>query len=120
MVDHLLLQDLLLIALLWLGVNLYARWAGNRAATGPTPRRLATPLPKHSRDPKPFPGLTHKLHCAACEQAPAPAEPLPLPPPRLSTLQGRPRQVDTSGQFCPQPRCVYYGWVGRGKLRATG
>jgi len=28
--------------------------------------------------------------------------------------------VDTSGQFCPQPRWVYYGWVGRGNLRANG
>jgi transposase-like protein/IS1 family transposase len=28
--------------------------------------------------------------------------------------------VDTSGQFCPQPHCAYYGWVGRGNLRANG
>jgi IS1 family transposase/transposase-like protein len=120
MVDHLLFQDLLLIVLLWLGVLLYARWARTRAATGPTTRKLATPLHKHPRDPTLFPGLTHKPPCAACEQAPAPAEPLPLPPPLLSTLQGRPRHVETSGQFCPQPRCAYYGWVGRGNLRANG
>jgi IS1 family transposase/transposase-like protein len=120
MVDYPLFSDLLLIALLWLGVLLYARWARNRVATGPTTRQLATPLPKHSRDFTPFPGLTHKPHCTACEQGPASAQPLPLPPPLLSPSPGRPRQVDTSGQFCPQPRCVYYGWVGRGNLRANG
>jgi transposase-like protein len=120
MVDHLLFYDLLLIALLWLGVILYKRRARNRAATGPTTRKLVTPLPKHSRDLTPFPGLTHKPHCATCQQVPAPAELVSLPPPLLSIPQGRPRRVDTSGQFCPQPRCVYYGWVGRGNLRANG
>src|SRR5262245_61740063 len=33
---------------------------------------------------------------------------------------GRPRQVDTSAQFCPQPQCAYSGWVGLGNLRANG
>jgi hypothetical protein len=120
MVDHLLFYDLLLIALLWLGVILYKRRARNRAATGPTTRKLVTPLPKHSRDLTPFPGLTHKPPCATCQQVPAPAEPVSLPPPLLAIPPGRPRRVDTSGQFCPQPRCVYYGWVGRGNLRANG
>jgi hypothetical protein len=96
MVDHFLFYDFLLIAFLWLGAILYERWARTQAATGPTTRKLATPLPKHFRNPKPFPGLTHKPHCAACEQASAPGEPVPLPPPPLSTLQGRPRQVDTT------------------------
>jgi IS1 family transposase/transposase-like protein len=121
MVDHLLVQDLLLIVLLWLGVIQHKRGARNRAATGPTPRRLATPLPKHSRDPTPFPGLTHKPHCAACEQVPpAPSSPPRVPPPVLSSSQGGPRQVDTSQQFCPMPCCLYYGWVGRGNIRANG
>src|SRR5215510_1712723 len=120
MVDNLLFYDLLLGILLWLGVILYERWVCNRSATSPTTCKTAMLLQPRSRDPKPFPGLTHKPHCAACEQMPAPVEPLPLPPPLLSTPQGRPRQVDTSTQFCPQPRCVYYGWVGRGNLRANG
>jgi IS1 family transposase/transposase-like protein len=120
MVDNVLFYDLLLGILLWLGVTLYEQWIGNRAATGPTTRTPAPPLQPRSRDPKPFPGLVHKPHCAACEQRPAPAQLVPLPPPPLFTLQGRPRQVDTSGQFCPQPRCAYYGWVGRGNLRANG
>jgi hypothetical protein len=96
MVDNLLSLDLLLIVFLWLGVMLYERWARNRSAIGPTTRKLATPLPKHFRNPKPFPGLTHKPHCTLCEQASAPASPAPLVPPvLLSSSAGRPRQVDT-------------------------
>src|SRR5262249_17358338 len=56
-----------------------------------------------------------------CEQTPEPGSPTPLvPPPLLSSSQGRPRQVDTSEQFCPTPCCAYYGWVGRGNIRANG
>jgi IS1 family transposase/transposase-like protein len=121
MVDNLLSPDLLLIVLLWLGGILYKRWARNRSATGQTPRKPATPPRKHCQDPQPYPGLTHKPHCALCEQAPAPAlAALRVPPAPLPCSLGRPRQVDTSGQFCPQPRCLYYGWVGRGNLRANG
>jgi transposase-like protein len=121
MVDNLFVHDLLLIVLLWLSGIQYKRWARDRSATGPTPRKPATPLRRPSRDPTPFPGLTHKPSCAACEQAPEPGAPVqPVPPPRLASSQGRPRQVDTSGQFCPTPHCLYYGWVGRGNLRANG
>jgi transposase-like protein/IS1 family transposase len=28
--------------------------------------------------------------------------------------------VDTSKQFCPTPRCAYYGWVGLENIRANG
>src|SRR5262249_27289481 len=50
-----------------------------------------------------------------------PGSPAPLvPPPRLPCPQGRPRQVDTSEQFCPAPCCAYYGWVGLENIRANG
>jgi IS1 family transposase/transposase-like protein len=120
MVDNVLFYDLLLAIFLWLGVILYARWVCSRAATSPTTGKPALPRQPRSRDPKPFPGLVRKPPCAACEQGPTPAQPLPLPPPPLSPLQGRPRQVDTSAQFCPTPCCAYYGWVGRGNIRANG
>jgi IS1 family transposase/transposase-like protein len=121
MVDTLLSLDLLLIALLWLGIILYEPWARTRAAPRPTTRQLATPLPQHSQNSKPFPGRTPKPHCALCEQAPESTSAAPLVPPVwLPSSQGRPRQVDTSGQFCPQPHCAYYGWVGRGNIRANG
>jgi transposase-like protein/IS1 family transposase len=121
MVDNLLFQDLLLIGLLWLGVLVYKGWARNRSAPRPTTRKPATPLHKRSRDSKPFPGLTRKPHCAACEQPPEPGSPAPLvPPPRLASPPGRPRQVDTSKQFCPHPSCAYWGWTGRENIRANG
>jgi transposase-like protein len=120
MVDNVLFYDLLVGILLWLGVIQYAQWARHRSTTGLTTPKPATPPQPCSRAPKPFPGLTHKPHCAACEQAPAPDELIPLPPPPFLASLGRPRQVDTSGQFCPQPRCAYYGWVGLGNIRANG
>jgi hypothetical protein len=79
--------------------------------------------PQASRGaPKPFPGLTRKPCCAACEQAaqePA-ASPPPSPPPPIISNRGRPRQVDTSQQFCPHPDCAYRGWVGLGNITANG
>ena len=108
MVDNLSGHDLLLTVLLWLGGLLYKRGARDRSAPGPTPRKPATLRHKHSQDSKLFPGLTPKPRCALCEQAPAPAPVAPrVPPAPLLSLSGRPRQVDTPKQFCPQPRCTY-------------
>jgi transposase-like protein/IS1 family transposase len=121
MVDNLFFYDLLLVGLLWLGILLYEGWARSRSAPCPLPGKPATSTHKPARDSKPFPGLTHKPHCTACEQAPAPSSPVPLvPPARRPSSPGRPRQVDTSKQFCPTPRCAYYGWVGLGNIRANG
>src|SRR5262249_529419 len=121
MIDNLFFYALLLVVLLWLGGLLYEAWSRHRSATSPTTRTPATPLQKHSRDPKPLAGLTHKPRCTACEQAPEPGSPAPLvPPPVLLSPQGRPRQVDTSEQFCPAPCCAYYGWVGLENIRANG
>jgi IS1 family transposase len=34
--------------------------------------------------------------------------------------RGRQRTVDTQQQFCPGQDCTYYGWAGRGNIRANG
>ena len=34
--------------------------------------------------------------------------------------RGRRRQVDTTGQCCPQATCSYPGWVDWGNIRANG
>jgi hypothetical protein len=81
MVDTLLFQDLLLIVLLWLGGILYERWARPRSATGPTLHQPVQPTEKHSQEPQPFPGLTHKPRCTACEHASESGSPPPLAPP---------------------------------------
>src|SRR6266568_7254847 len=121
MVSHLFFYQLVLIALVWLCVMLQWAWPSDPAAAGPTTREPTPPLPKRSRTPTPFACLTTKPHCDACEHAPAPRPQAPsAPPPRLVRTRGRRRQVDTSTHFCPNPDCVYRGWVGWGNLRANG
>jgi len=122
MVSHLFFYQLMVLGLLWLCVMLHYAWPNEWTGGDQKP---STPLPppcKRSSDPKPFPGLTRTPGCAACEQAaqePA-APPPPAPPPLITSSRGRPRHVDTSQQFCPNPDCAYRGRVGLGNLRAHG
>jgi IS1 family transposase len=86
---------------LWLCVMLYYAWpSACPAGYQKTPQPAKSPR-RRSHDPKPFPGLTRKPHCAACEQAAQEpvAPPPPTPPPPLTSSRGRPRQVDTSQYF---------------------
>src|SRR5215468_4648058 len=121
MVSHLLFYQLVLLGLLWLCCMLHAAWPSRDAAGVPRPPELVPPPRKRLRVPKPFPGLTHKPHCEACAQAAVPRPQAPgAPPPRIVSTRGRPRQVDTSSHFCPQPPCAYWGWVGLGNISANG
>jgi len=118
MISHLFYYQLALLALIWLFVMLHVTWSEPSLTTPAVP---AKPKRKRSAEPQPFAGLTHKPHCALCDQetgdtAPAPPQrPDPLPP-----THRRPRTVDTSGHFCPHTGCDYRGWVGLGNLRANG
>jgi transposase-like protein len=38
----------------------------------------------------------------------------------MTSTRGRRRHVDTQHQFCPEQICRYYGWIGRGNIRANG
>src|SRR2546426_2346408 len=79
MVSHLFFYQLMFLGLLWLCVMLHYAWPN--ACTGGD-QKPSEPLPppcKRSSDPKPFPGLTRKPLCAACEQA---HEPISQPPGR--------------------------------------
>src|ERR671923_2101494 len=113
MISSLVIYQLVLIALVWVFLMLYWLWPSEPAAARPMPSTLMTP-PRKGRDPKPFPGLTHKPRCTACEHAAQiSAVPSPLaPPPRITPTRGRRRQVDTSQHFCPHAHCAYRGWVG--------
>jgi IS1 family transposase len=121
MVSELFFYQLVLIALLWLCCMLHGVWPSDGGATNPTPSQPAPPLRRRSREPQPFPGLIHTPHCAACAQAAQAPEalspPAPLP---IISRRGRPREVDTSQQFCPNANCDYRGWVDWGNLRANG
>jgi IS1 family transposase/transposase-like protein len=119
MVDDLLFHELLLLGLLWLCVILYWVRRRRQAVTGQACGSPAQRTTRRSQDPKPFPGLTTKPYCAACQPGPGELPPR-TPPPWLHFPSGRPRTVATHHQFCPEPTCRYYGWVGRGNIRANG
>jgi hypothetical protein len=118
MIPHPFFYQLALIALVWLFLMLQDAWPSQRTPCQSPP---PTPPRKRPREPTVFAGLSHKPHCAACEQVathpppPPPERPAPVPPtPR------RPRTVDTSKHFCPHTGCRYRGWLGLGNLRANG
>ena len=121
MVSHHIFYQLVLLGLLWLFMMLHVMWPSDRPVLASRPPQPVAPPRKRSKEPKPFAGLLHKPHCAACEQAAQDPEALPPPAPLpIISHRGRPREVDTSQQFCPHPTCAYRGWVGLGHLRANG
>jgi transposase-like protein len=116
-----LYHNLLLLGQLWLSMLLYWAWLRGRSATSPTFPSPAKPIKKRIQQPKPFAGLLHKPLCDACEYAADSRAQAPCaPPPRLTFTRGRHRTVDTQQQFCPDEDCSYYGWRGRGNIRANG
>jgi transposase-like protein len=120
MIPTLFFYELVLVALVWLFLMLCWLWPNDPAARCPTQPQPRPPR-KRSNDPKPFAGLTHKPHCALCEQeATPPHPPPPLPPGPMPPTNRRPREVDTSRHFCPHTGCRYRGWLGLGNLRANG
>jgi IS1 family transposase/transposase-like protein len=112
-----LVHELLLLALLWQLVISYWTWKRSQATKHP-PAQQPQRLPKIL---KPFAGLTKKPPCAACEHGQAHHDrPSLSPPPVLAPKRGRPRAVATQQHYCPEKTCRYYGWVGRGNIRANG
>src|SRR4029450_4477978 len=99
----------------------HALGPGARTGVRPTLLQPSPPRPKRSREPKPFAGLLHKPLCAAGEQAAESGHKAPrTPPPLITYARGRQRTIDSQNQFCPDLDCAYYGWLGRGNLRANG
>jgi hypothetical protein len=81
MIPHLFFYQLVILGLLWLWVMLHYAWSSRCVATQQRPVTPITPPRKRSNEPKPFAGLTHKPHCAACEHdATHPKTPPPVPP----------------------------------------
>ena len=121
MISDLLFYKLLLVGLLWLCIMLHVVWPYDRAASPPPTPQPTLPPRKRSKDPKLFAGLIHKPLCDACEHAVEARPQAPgAPPPLITFTRGRPRTIDTQQQFCPDQDCSYYGWTGRGNLRANG
>ena len=121
MIPHHVYYQLVILVLLWLCLMMSHLWPSPTSGAPKTPTPPIKPQRRRSHEPKPFAGLTHKPHCAWCEQEtsetpPAPPQrPDPMPP-----THRRPRTVDTSMHFCPRTDCDYRGWLGLGNLRANG
>src|SRR5215813_11355112 len=121
MIPDLVYYQLVIIILLWLCFMLPHLWPSPHRGMPTRPGAPIKPKRNRSREPKSFADLTHKPHCALCEQetgetAPAPPRrPDPMPP-----TNRRPRTVDTSMHFCPHTGCNYRGWLGLGNVRANG
>ena len=78
MIPHLFYYQLVILVLVWWCVMLPHLWP---TPSSGLPKRPADPIkPKRNRssEPKPFAGLTHKPHCALCEQEPVESAPAPL------------------------------------------
>src|SRR6266850_1094839 len=89
MVSHLFFYQLMFLGLLWLCVMLHYAWPNECPGEEQRPSKPLPPPRKRSSDPKPFPGLTRKPPCAACEQAHAYApQPPGCPPPRIVPARG--------------------------------
>jgi hypothetical protein len=121
MIPHHVYYQLVILVLLWLCLMLPRLWPRPPGVAHKIPTQSIKSKRKRSREPKPFAGLTHKPHCALCEQQAA--ENAPAPPPRPDPMplpRRRPRTVDTSMHFCPHRHCDYRGWLGLNNLRANG
>lgn len=121
MIPHLVYYQLVILVLLWLCLMLPHLWPSPPGGVTKTPTKSITPKRTRSTEPKAFAGLTHKPHCALCDQETA--ENAPAPPPRpdpMPPTHRRPRTVDTSMHFCPHHTCDYRGWLGLNNLRANG
>src|SRR5438876_2773651 len=114
MVSELFFYQLALIALVWLCCMLHWVWPSDCGAKGPTPSQPTPPLRMRSREPKPFPGLIHKPHCAACEQVAQDPEVLPPPaPPLITSRRDAHARWTPHSISAPMPTAtIGAGWTG--------
>src|SRR4029450_10250337 len=116
MVSHLFFYQLMVLGLLWLCVMLHYAWPNACTGGALKPSKPLPPPCKRSSDPKPFPGLTRKPCCAACEQAapepaatpppatlPAPPNPFPAPPRKPSLAACEQAAQDPAAAPPPAP-----------------
>src|SRR5216117_3538767 len=121
MIPQQFFYQLVVLGLLWLFVMLHYAWPSRCVASPHKPSKPLPPPSKSYSDPKPFPGLNRTPNCAACAQAHEHGpQPPGCPPPRMAPTRGRPRQVDTSHHFCPDPDCTYGGWLCLGNITSNG
>jgi len=121
MVSHFFYYQLALWALVGLFVMLHLGWPRQNVIPPPAPDTPMKPKRKRSTEPKLFEGLTHKPHCACCEQETGETNPVPpVRPDPMPSTHRRPRTVDTSMHFWPHTDCDYRGGLGLNNLHANG
>ncbi len=107
----------LVVGMVLILLILLPRWLWRGGQTVP----IAPKRTRAKRQPQPFAGYTRKPECELCEQGMnSQPQAQGVPPPRMIFTQGRRRHIDTTGHFCPQAMCSYYGWVDWGNIRANG
>jgi len=112
-------HDVVLVLYVWLLLNHWSLWELIRLARR-KPARKRKQKPQRSGEPGSFPGLTQKPICQECEKEEQQRKGGVEAPPMIASGRGRPAEVDTSRQFCPDEGCRYYGWLGRGNIVANG
>ncbi|MCP4543879.1 MAG: hypothetical protein GY832_42740, partial [Chloroflexi bacterium] len=114
-------RDILLILLIWQLIESIQLWRLVRKHEQLAKKRRPKRKKRRKRSPEEFKGLTKKPVCELCAAAEDQETPsLRKPPPLIEQKRGRPRKVDTDQQYCPDESCEYYGWSGRGNIRANG
>ena len=114
-------REILLLLLVWQLIGSIGLWQTVWKYEQQAKKRRPERKKRAKRSPEEFQGLTKKPDCELCqgdqEQETGSGREAP---PKLSQKRGRPRQVDSSGQYCPNLSCAYYGWLKRGNIRANG
>jgi hypothetical protein len=111
-------HDAVLAVYIWLVLNQWSIWEMSGQERG-KPSRKRRHEAQHSGEPRPFPGLSQKPICEACEKEEGEEKSEVAVPPKMVSGRGRPAEVDTSRQFCPNEGCRYYGRVGWGNIVAN-
>ena len=114
-------REILLLLLVWQLVESIKLWQVVRHYAQQAQKRRSKRKKRRKRNPQEFQGLTKKPLCERCvadEDQDSPV--VRTAPPVLVHKRGRPRQVDTHHQYCPNEQCAFYGGTGRGNICANG
>jgi IS1 family transposase len=121
MASNPLFYQCLLIAVVLICLLLHVGVSDRSPRVPHAPLEPHRPRRRRFKESKPFTGLIHKPLCEACQLGADTRPKVPgSPPPMITFTRGRPRTVDTHAHFCPAPGCAYWGWLGRGNIRANG
>ena len=105
-------REILLLLLVWQLVESVELWRVVRNYEQQAKKRRSKRKKRQKRSPAEFQGLIKKPLCeqrVADEDQDSPV--VRTAPPLLVQKRGRPRQVDTAHQYCPNEQCDYYGWT---------